>query len=252
MTESLQIESRPALSTLTRRQQDILDEFLQGFGSRSELLRWGQRATIATLGQLDQDWISDLATSRSDLAMLTVRGERERWSTSPPSTPAANEYRRELVAGDLLPACRQAVREIRWSAAEYVDDEDERVDVDEQTHPAMRPALTELDDLQQQSIERLLEGFADHDALLSWLMTTIQASYGEIDEGLSTDLYYESHTRSALLGKGFEEHQERFFRETVAANWLLPAFTTATREVAERAGEKIEREQTDQSPMQYE
>lgn len=242
--------TRPALAKLADDQNEILVDFIEGFDDRRALLRWSQDAIVGTLGELDDQFCTDLAMSRSDLSTL-LRGEgRCRWSADPPTPEAAKTYRRALAAEDLVPSFRSAYRKMRWSATEYVNDEDDDFQPDPsiQAHPAMRPALSEMSQRQEWALDRCLEGFADQDELMSWVLRTVEASHGEIDDDLASDLYTETHTRRMLVTEPEDHVNGPFFRASFAATTLLPAFTRAARKLSEKAGELAEQEKREIQP----
>lgn len=247
--------TRPALSKLSADQLETINSLVAGFGSRRAFLEWCQEAIIATLGQADDDWYRDLAMSRSSMACLLVTDARANWAEGePPAEETAEEYRRSLAATRLVPACREAVRELRWSAVEYVDVEhvDRHPDPEVQQHPAMRPALSEMDDRQRWVVRHGIDGFDDVDGLLEWVLVATQASYAEIEGDLSADLWRETHTREMLLTSPSDHEYGPFFRESFVARRLLPAFNAAARKLADRSGELVtEPETTDHSPMDY-
>jgi len=183
------------------------------------------------------------------MSVLVTSEARRRWVDDPSDLHAperAADIRRGVVATDVLPACSSAVRRLRWSAVEYVSDEDDTLqpDPDVQQHPAMRPALSEIDDRQRWALDRALEGFDSLDALTVWGQRLTEASYAEIDGDLVTRITVdeaETTRRFLVVGSGDEDHGP-FFRTSFAAGYLLPAFGAAAREVAERAGELAEQE----------
>ncbi len=240
--------TRPALAKLCQDQLDMLRSFLAGFDDREALLRWGQDAVIGTLGHVGDDWYTDVAMSRSDLATLITGDEREVWGDGdPPTLETAEVYRRAMAATDLIPACHAAARSMRWSATEYVDNSTDvhQPEPDVQSHPVMRPALSELAERQEWALDRLLGGFDSLDDLQAWIMAANQASYAELDSDLSRDLFHENHTREMLVVSPEDHRHGPFFRESFAAKYLLPAFNAAARELSERSGELAEHESND-------
>jgi len=245
--------TRPALAKLADDQHTVLLEFVEGFGDRRELLEWSQRAIVATLGELEEEWATDLAMSRSDLSVVITSDRRNAWVDDEPPTPsAAATYRRALAAEDLVPAFRAAYRKMRWNAVEYVNDDDDDLQPDPsiQKHPAMRPALSEMSERQEWALERVLDGFDDQDQLMSWVLRAVEASHGELDGDLAADLYSETHTRRILVLDGDDHQHGPFFRESFAAVTLLPAFCRAARQLSERAGELVEQEKKEITPTQ--
>lgn len=241
-------QNRPALQKLTTDQRELLARFIDGFESRREFLLWSKDAAILSLGELDGEWVITRAFSGSDMSALIVSDERERWARNAGETLSqhkARTLRRGVAALDVLPACQSAYRRLRWSATEYVNDESDsfRPDARDQKHPAMRPALSELDNRQEWALRRLLEGFDSEDAILAWLQVLTEASAAEVSHSLAERIFAEGHTRSRLLSWPEDSADGPFFRESFAARYLLPPFARAAREVGERAGELAEREQ---------
>jgi hypothetical protein len=244
---------RPALQKLSGDQLDLLASFIDGFQNRREFLLWCQDAAIHTLGRIDGDWMVERAFSRLDLTVLLVSERRFAWADDAddvlaPETAAV--ARRGVAAVDLLPAFVEAHRGFRWSTVEYGTDKADdgpadAPDSDIQSFPGMRPALAELDQRQGWVLRRLLDGFRSEDELLAWVQQVTEATYAEVDGDLATRLYTESHTREMLLDREGERARSWFFRESFAAKEVLPAFAPAAREVADRAGELAEHEQTE-------
>lgn len=242
-------ERRPALRKLNDDQRDLLAEFIDGFASRREFLEWSQRAAVLTLGELPGEWYVRRSFSALDMSTLLVSDARYRWADHADkdvlAPEAARDARRGVAALDLLPAFSRAHKRLRWNATEYVNDHDDsfQPDPEEQRHPAMRPGLTVLQEHQGWALARLLNGFDSDDALLTWVHTLTESSFAEVDAGLARRFYAETHTREMLLGETDDDPATlRFFRESVGAKYLLPAFARAAREVGDRAGELAEQE----------
>jgi len=243
---------RAALQKLTSDHVELVESFVDGFDSRQEFVRWGQRAAIHTLGELSGEWVADRAFTGLDMSALVTTDARRRWVDDPselyPADRAA-DIRRGVVATELLPACSSAVRRLRWSAVEYVSDTDDTLQPDPavQQNPAMRPALSEVHERQRWALDRALEGFDSLDALTVWGQRLTEASYAEVDGDLITRITVdeaETTRRFLVVGEGDEDHGP-FFRTSFAAAYLLPAFASAAREVADRAGELAEQELTE-------
>lgn len=246
--------TRPALAKLADDQHDVLLEFLEGFRDRRHLLEWSQRCIVATLGEVEESWPTDLAMNRSDLSVVITSEKRHTWVDDGEAADksAAKAYRRALAAEDLIPAFRSAYRKMRWNAVEYVNDEDDSLQPDPsiQRHPAMRPALSEMAERQEWALKRLLDGLDDHDQLMSWVLRAVEASHGELEGELATDLYTETHTRRMLVVDGDDHRHGPFFRESFGATTLLPAFVRAARKLSEKSGELVEQEKKEITPTQ--
>lgn len=246
--------ARPAAAKLSTDQARVIVWLLDGFDDREEMLSWMQSLVIQSLGALEDDWYADVASSSVLVSAMLDRPwgtMREDFDDLPPNFAA--ELRRGVVVEDLLPAFRQAHRDFRWSAGErveFLDEESEnddaiRVDPREQQYPAMRPSLGQLAERMEWALSKLLEGFENPDALLLWVQSVTAIVHAEVDEEAIQGAYFETPVRDHLLGEGDEAE---FFRTAWAAEFLLPAFNRAAREVAERAGEVIAGEQeADQS-----
>lgn len=241
-------EFRPAVGKLTRDQREVVAEFVDGFRSRSAFVSWGQRAALHTLGSLPGEWFVDRVFSGPDMAALLTSSDREAWVDRPPSAEAAARQRRAVAAVDVLPACLDAVRALRWNATEYVNDTDDDLqpEAELQKHPAMRPALTEIDDKQGWALRHALDGFDSEDAFLTWGSYLGEASFAEVDRDLVTRvLVDEPHTKRMMIKEPRDDPDGPFYRESWAAVELLPAFATAAREVVDKAGELAEGEKKD-------
>lgn len=242
---------RAALQKLSSDQIDVVADLVDGFESRSEVIRWGQRTAIQTLGEVSGEWLSDRCFSKLDVHVLLSSPARDHWlpeGDDPVPESQAEEMRRALAATEILPACSSALRRLRWSAVEYVSDDDDTLQPDpsEQNNPAMRPALSELSERQRWALDRCLDGFASVDALTAWSQRLVEASYAEVDRNLVTRISVEEpHTREFLVVGDSDIDGGPVFRESFAALYLLPAFATAATEVADRAGELAEQAQTE-------
>lgn len=252
--------TRAALETLSRDQREMIHSWLQGFESRAALLRWCHEAAVLTLGYLDREWHLERLMSGSELSTHIVTDRRARWVDDVDdllSEDHAHEYRLVLATEDLIPACRSALRSIRWSTVERTHDHDEespmRVDPAEQEDPAMRPAISEAAERQEWVIEQGLRGFHSLDDVVeTWVPAAVQASYGEIHEELAADFWRENPLQEMFIERRGEDGAPRFFRETFIASELLGPFNTAIAELADRAGEAVSGgETTDHSAIEY-
>lgn len=244
--------TRPAVSKLATDQARVIVWLLDGFEDRVEMLAWMRELAVQSLGALDDEWFARVAADSTIVSALLG----EPWGTLkqdniddlPPEF--ASEIRRGMVAEDLLPAFRQAHKSFRWSAGErveYLDEEgkmdSERIDPREQQYPSMRPALGELAERTEWALSSLLAGFQSRGSLLLWVQSTVAIIQAELDEEAIRAAYFDTPSREMMLADGT---RGRFLRTAWAAEYLLPAFNRATREVAERAGE-VTSEQTQTS-----
>lgn len=239
-------DPRPALTKLNTDQRAVIASGLEGFHSRRELVEWSQRAIVATLGHLDDDLFADVVLERPTTAMLMRDAEaREYWSPREDPIPGdvAEEFRRRFVAREVAPSATKALRRFRWNTHEYVDDSLDAPDPEVQSHPGMRPALSQLEERQERELRRLLDGYKDEATLVDSFSRLSLATYAEHDEDLLEDVLEEEHTRGHLLGAdGYPEASE--FRERFAAVFVLPAYNRAARLLSDRSTELVEQERS--------
>jgi hypothetical protein len=236
---------RPALAALNSEQQAALEEFkADGAETRRDLLHWLLRLQYRTLGRLPDFWYFNVATRPGALAVVLTGDERGSYGArngTNISLAEAAAYRRRLVARYLRPACRDAFRELRTSAIEYLDD-DQTPDPDRMAALAMRPALDESYQLQRDALDELLDGFGTVDALEQWLHELDSATYGEI-KTVEPDLGFEIlDNRTARRVMLRDEERYATARERFAARYLLVACNVSVRELALHAGEADVRE----------
>lgn len=244
---------RPSLVKLTRDGQDITDDLLGGFSSREEVLCWLQRVCTRTFGEISQRFVEEFATQlRADtdgvlLAAFLDSGARRAGGHDVPDDVAI-ELREHVAAQYVKPAQLRAFRRLRSSATEYVEDADgSEHDPHKQRFIAMRPALDELEDNQQDALRRLLDGFDTKQDILEWGDTLQLATHGELPEDLITRCYSENATAGMLCG-GSRVHKRG--RELFAATYLLPAYNKGVRDLSGRATEQpdSEREEREVTP----
>lgn len=230
---------RPALAALHQQQLKALREFRRGgVETRRELLAWLLRLQYRTLGRLPDYWYYNVSTRPSALAVVLTGPERGQYGDRDGTkvTPVeAQSFRRRLVAKYLRPACRDAFRELRTKAAEYLDEDNP--DPEKMAALAMRPALDEHYQRQEAALESLLDGFDSIDELDEWLHDLDLATFGaikEVEPEFDYLLLDDQVARRACLSDA-----ERYVRtrERIAARYLLPAFNVAVRTLAEKAGE---------------
>ena len=73
-------DTRPALSALVNSQRDMLDDWLEGFASREELIGWSQDCCIATLGELADEWYVEMLFSEAILALVLEGPKARVWA----------------------------------------------------------------------------------------------------------------------------------------------------------------------------
>ena len=232
--------TRPATTKLTHDQGDLIVTLLDGFEDRRNLLEWAQELVIQSLGQLEDSWYPELLT---DTVMVSVLLEEPYGPLEELDLELAAEVRRGIVAMDLLPAFHAAHRSFRWAAVERTDHLDDEKDGDapdpidptDQEFPAMRPAFGELAGQQKATLTHLLDGFETEERLLLWTLQLVGASYAEIPKRDAEAPYFEDPLKDHLLKPTTPEN--RFIRQSWAAEFLLPAFNRAAHELAQRAQE---------------
>lgn len=233
--------TRPASAKLAHDQSDLLVDLLEGFSSRREVLEWEQELVIQTVGQLQDDWFTRLASDPPTVSALLG----EPWGPTEAMPPElAVEVRRGIVAKDLLPAFHAGHEIARWAAVERVDhldddrdgDAPDPIDPQRQQYPLMRPAFGEMQGQQQAALDSLLTGFETPEELLAWALRVVSASYAQIERTTVTAPYFELPLRRHLLGTQPDE-RDRFVRESWAAEYLLPAFNRAADALGQRAQE---------------
>lgn len=234
--------TRPASAKLGHDQADLLVDILVGFDSRREILEWQQDLIIQTVGQLEDSWYVRIASDAPTVSALLG----EPWGACEEMRPeVATEIRRGMVAHDLLPAFHAAHEVVRWAAVERVDHladdpegdvDPDPIDPEAQEHALMRPAFGELDGQQEAALERLLEGFEGPEDLLAWGLQVVGASYAKVERQTVTQPYFEEPIRQRLIGTE-PTAEDRFVRESWAAEYLLPAFNRAADALAERTTE---------------
>ena len=232
--------TRPATTKLTEDQADLVVDLLAGFDDRREVLEWAQELVIQSLGQLQDSWFPETIVNPLTVSVLL---EEPYGPVEEISPEVAVEIRRGMVANDLLPAFHAAHRLFRWAAVERTDhlddhgdgDDPDPIDPSAQAFPAMRPAFGELHGQQQEALDALLEGFGSEERLLLWTLQLVGSSYAEISREDAVAPYFEREIRSHLLEP--TDLEDRFIRESWAAEFLLPAFNRAANELAQRASE---------------
>ena len=248
---------RPALLKLDKDVRELEVSLLDGFGSRAEIIEWTQRLSVHTLGRVSQDWFTEMAKQfrsayddeyeRTLVSCLLTGDTRVR----PITGEQAGEVRRQMIAKTIRPAKREAFRELRKSAGEYIAEDSGSAEHNaaRQRFIAMRPALDELHERQQEVLEHLIQpgGFADRDDLLAWTRDLELATHGEIPAGFGTRCYQERSTRRMLTGEGAGyDHAREFF----AAAYLIPCFNAGVADLSNRSKENPEKERTEKSVVQ--
>lgn len=244
---------RPALVTLTNDVRELTNELMDGLASEERVLEWLQEMTIGTLGRLDTIVYDDMARQFRGaqgmlLAALVVPSQRH-GEMRDLGEDAARELRERLLAEYIHPAHRDAFRELRTNATEYIDaaeDEDEH-NPDRQRFVAMRPALTELQQWQQRALASLLVGFESRSEVLDWGHDVLLATHGELDKEWVARCCRERSTLSLLTG---DSETDQRARHLFAAYHVLPKFREGVRVLTDRAGETASAE-TESKEAEY-
>jgi hypothetical protein len=238
----------------------MLDDVMDGFDSRADVIDWLQDVAIVTLGSMSDDFFRDVPRSPAFVApLLSDKSDRrdllDQWRArtdrdrdlSAPDDDVARKFR-ERVASDVSTYCRDAVRQFRASAVEYLED-DERPDPGDSDAVALRPALAELDRRQEDALDRLLiDGLDDRGDVIRWARSLNLATFGEIDGELSRRAGKEPSTWKVLVDQDDEPDTHSTFREQFAAVWLLPAFNAGARALRDRAGEDSNKSTQEMKP----
>jgi hypothetical protein len=244
---------RPALVRLVADVRGELATLMDGFESREAVLRWSQRLSVRTLGEIPQSFYQrlsrqfiparsagrDAPQERAAISALLAEQARERDIEA----AKARELRRDLAAQYIIPASHRAFRGLRKDAGEYIGEgEGAAHDPLAQSHIAMRPSLDELDARQATALMQLLGGFESREEILDWGEQLDLATHGELEERVARRFYTERSTARTLLG---ESDAAAWGREILAAHHLIPTYNRGVRVLAGRAGEEAHEEHTE-------
>lgn len=223
-----EMDLRPALRALTVPQLRLFGTLLAGFDSRETLLTWGVRALVHSLGELDAEWLASLLSSRAELAVV-VDDYPAPDSGAPIDAEPATRMREGLAALDLLPAFRAARHRIRFDVKEWTPGEwDGGVpDGDQQRHPAMLPALTELDKRLVWAVNALLDGFGSSAAFAVWHQEVVEGTFVELDDTLLDAALLSERSLQRVLLAASDVPNARELRLGLVLDELLPAFARA-------------------------
>lgn len=234
---------RPSLKKLVLDLQELETELVDGIGNRREILQWTQQLTVRTLGRISDDWYRELAeqfrANPSDHqgpmlleALMTPENRSRRIDER-----AAENIRNALITHTIRPASHRAFRKLRNDAGEYIDSDNDQTSTHSpqiQRYIAMRPALDEIDDQQQEALEKCIDGFDGHSEILEWTRDLELATHGEINDRFRNRAVEESSTRWMLTTQTPEAVTARML---FAAHYLIPAFNAGVRDLSSRAGE---------------
>lgn len=231
---------RPALVTLTEGVRDLSMELQSGLEDEDRVLTWLQEVTIRTLGQMDtivyEDVTRQFRGPQGVLLGALLTPKNRRGAMTGLDEDVARDVRERFLAHHVHPAHRNAFRELRTDAGEYVDDagDGDAHEPTRQVSIAMRPELNELEEWQQRALSSLLGGFGSRSAVLDWGHDVLLATHGELDEDWVTRIYRERSTIEVLCGDSAEDERAR---RLFAATYLLPAFRSGVRVLSNRAKE---------------
>lgn len=257
-TASLSIDAiesyRPSLVRLTKDVEDLRTGSVgsntrysgslhDGFETRADVLWWLQALSVRTLGQVEQEFYVRMGRQfktkapddeRTLLACLLVEPNR----TKEVDPVTAKQTRLRTAADVVLPAFHRAFRHLRKSATEYTGepgkDEKERPDSLKQRYIAMRPAIDEINEWQTRTLDAILDGLSDREAIIEWCQWLELATHGETEDGFTSRCYRENETAN-LLTSSDDAHQ--WAREAFAAQAILPMFNLGVRDLSGKAGE---------------
>jgi hypothetical protein len=237
---------RPALVALSADVRGLVEDMADGLSGERAVLEWFQQITVRTLGQVQDDVYEGLADNlRGDMgpflaSLMTADARRETMDDL--SDEHAQKVRERLLAERIVPAHREAFRHLRTDATEYVEEAGggDMHNPHRQSAIAMRPALTEIDEWQERTLAKLLDGFEERSEILDWSHDVLLASHGEVPDGWVESVYREDSTAAMLTG---ESGPEKRGRRLFAAHYLLPMFRDGVRVLSGRAGEVADGEQ---------
>jgi hypothetical protein len=247
---------RPALPKLIDDVDELRNELLEGFATRADILRWCQRLSVRTLGELPDRWYREIGDQLRGLP----DDERERTLIS---ALLSDEYRRrEIAATDarelrermyvltIRPAFHRAYRQLRADAGEYLDDDatESKHTAGRQRWIAMRPALDELEAYQQDALDELIGsrrnlsdpgGFDSKSGTVPWGDKLEQATNGELAGEFVARCYRETSTVDVLTG---DDTASRRARELFWAVHIAPVCNRGVRDLAGRTSEQPDAE----------
>lgn len=239
MTET---NPQPALDELHGEQRRLAGALLDGFGSQTETYEWVHGAMVYSGGRLNRRVVKAFRPGLSD-GFLRKSLQKD--------DPVNRRARKSLLAGEVIPAFRSGLKELRWKATEYGDNPP---DPDRSEHIVLRPAYDSLASKQKAVMERGLRGFKDRDGLLEWAHDASRASLGEVPENMGQKLAFQDPTaaESFIASEWCEEDPEAaaLVRFMTVGGMLLPAFKDALLKQLRRASEQSVEEE--EEPETYE
>jgi len=105
------IAMRPAIDELETYQQRAMDQCIDGFDERDEILDWGRDVELATHGEISETFVARCYREESTSSIL--RSDR----------PADRRARECFVANHLIPQYNRGVRDLAGRAKEQPDDQ---------------------------------------------------------------------------------------------------------------------------------
>lgn len=242
---------RPAERQLITQFEQERSSLLSGFESRRDVLRWGQRIAVRTLGQipqqrfhqLGQEFVPDSTYMEGVLLASFLTSEARTRDLH----DEAAENLRERWASEVLGRVQvEAFRDLRKDAGEYIGEQGSDEPDEEGYDPGdqdfvMRPALSELDEFQREALDMVITGLDDKSQILEWGDVLTSATRGEpinpnSPPGSFVPRCYREPSMVDLLTRQTDPFQRA--REAFLAHWLLPAFNRGVRDLTRRTAEE--------------
>lgn len=239
MTEN---SPKPALDELHGEQKRLAEALLRGFDSWKAVYGWIHGVMVYSGGRLGTNVIRAVGPGGSD----------EFFRESLQLDERKHKYvRQSVLAGEVMPAFRAGLKELRWKATEYGENPP---DADRSEHIALRPAYDSLASKQKDVMKRGYRPFEDRSALLRWVQDAQRASLGELREDFGMEVgFRDRHVlESFVSGDYVEESPEvaAYTRFMVIGGEILPRFNDALLKQLRRASEQAV--EVDEEPEMYE
>lgn len=243
---------QPALAQLKYDFDEHMENFRTGVQTSEDLVLWLHKTSVLTLGAIPNKYFTELTQGAISSSILLGRS-----ATNPRRKELETDYdrsvRRRLEDHLFTPTFQSAFVDLRENATEYISEEETTSKLDklpaEDKPPALRPALSALQEQQRELLEKSLQddGFETCADLSDWLREVVSATRGHIREGFVDSVAGRDPTlRGAYIADGrFEEPTRQNYLQTVAAHELLPACNLAIRDLSSISGEKRPLEESD-------
>jgi hypothetical protein len=239
MTET---SPQPALDELHGEQKRLAEALLDGFSTWVETYEWVHGAMVYSGGRLSRKVVKSFAPGLSE-GVLRESLQKD--------GPVHRRVRKSLLAGEVIPAFRSGLKEIRWKATEYGENPP---DPERSEHIVLRPAYDSLASKQKAVMKRGLDGFLDREELLEWVQDAGRASLGEVPGEMGQALAFRDRTalESFVASEWRRENREAaaMMRFTVVGGVFLPRFKDALLKQLRRASEQSV--EVEEEPETYE